>query len=257
MEVHHHSHTPKKIKEYISEFVMLFAAVTLGFFAENLREHKVTEHKIVENYQSLIEDLKQDSIKINSIFDSTEKYELNIVKFKYMLFQYHQKQIGWDSLRNNFNRMGQIPTYNTLFINNTSFKNMQSSGLLSYVDDRDLKAKMSYYYEVMFKQLEDNNKIFDQSGIDFFENKIPHRNSVEMRMGKLELVDGYPEVFSNRQSYRTYILNLPSTKIKLTSDYLVSDLDAYSGRYYFYNGLLHYIYDRNQELLKLLRNIEK
>jgi uncharacterized FlgJ-related protein len=76
-------------------------------------------------------------------------------------------------------------------------------------------------------------------------------------MGKLELVDGYPEEFSNRIKYRNYILNLPSTKSKLTSDYLVSDLDAYSGRYYFYNVLLHYIYDKNQDLLKLLRNIEK
>lgn len=256
MEVHHHSHTPKKIKEYISEFFMLFAAVTLGFFAENLREHKVIEHKMTENYQSLIEDLKQDSVKIRSIFDSTERYEPNIVKFKYMLFQYHQKEIGWDSLKVKFDQMGQIPTYITLFINNTSFKNMQSSGLLSYIENSDFKSKLSFYYEVMFKQLEDNNKIFDAAGIEFFENKIPHRNSVEMRMGKLELVDGYPKSFSNRQNYRNYILDLESTKTKLTSDYLVSDLDAYSGRYYFYNALLHYIYDRNQELLKQVRNIE-
>jgi hypothetical protein len=28
----------KAFKDYITEFVMLFAAVTLGFFAENLRE---------------------------------------------------------------------------------------------------------------------------------------------------------------------------------------------------------------------------
>ena len=256
MEVHHKHHVPKNIKEYLTEFLMLFAAVTLGFFAENLREHKVIEHKMTENYQSLVEDLKQDSVKIRSIFDSTEKYETNIVKFKYMLFQYHQKEIGWDSLKSKFNQMGQLPTYNTLFINNTSFKNMQSSGLLSYIENRDFKSKLSFYYEVMFKQLEDNNKIFDQAGIEFFERKIPHRNSVEMRMGKLELVDGYPIQFSDRKSYRNYILNLPSTKTKLTSDYLVSDLDAYSGRYYFYNVLLHYIYDRNKELLKQVRNIE-
>ena len=38
MEVHHHSHKPKNWKEYITEFIMLFTAVTLGFFAENLRE---------------------------------------------------------------------------------------------------------------------------------------------------------------------------------------------------------------------------
>src|SRR5215471_21784226 len=42
MEVHHHPHVEKKnFKEYFLEFVMIFLAVTLGFFAENIREHFV------------------------------------------------------------------------------------------------------------------------------------------------------------------------------------------------------------------------
>jgi hypothetical protein len=47
MEVHHPHHPThkKKWSEYIIEFVMLFTAVTLGFFAENVREHQVIEHK--------------------------------------------------------------------------------------------------------------------------------------------------------------------------------------------------------------------
>ena len=31
MEVHHHSHHPKKWKEYVTEFLMLFLAVSMGF----------------------------------------------------------------------------------------------------------------------------------------------------------------------------------------------------------------------------------
>ena len=44
MEVHHHphvdsdSHRKKGFKEYFLEFLMIFLAVTMGFFAENLRE---------------------------------------------------------------------------------------------------------------------------------------------------------------------------------------------------------------------------
>lgn len=39
MEVHHHPHVEKKnFKEYFLEFLMIFLAVTLGFFAESLRE---------------------------------------------------------------------------------------------------------------------------------------------------------------------------------------------------------------------------
>jgi hypothetical protein len=36
MEVHHHAHVPKKWKEYITEFVMLFAEKRLRFFV-NIR----------------------------------------------------------------------------------------------------------------------------------------------------------------------------------------------------------------------------
>jgi hypothetical protein len=36
MEVHHHSHHPKKWKEYISEFLMLFLAVFSGFMASRI-----------------------------------------------------------------------------------------------------------------------------------------------------------------------------------------------------------------------------
>jgi len=61
MEVHHAHHKPKNWKEYITEFIMLFTAVTLGFFAENYREHKIIGHRMEENYQALLQDLRQDS----------------------------------------------------------------------------------------------------------------------------------------------------------------------------------------------------
>jgi hypothetical protein len=68
MEVHHHpdlDHKPKKWKEYILEFLMIFLAVTMGFFAENIRENYV-EHKSARQYASLlIEDLATDTVELN------------------------------------------------------------------------------------------------------------------------------------------------------------------------------------------------
>jgi hypothetical protein len=60
MEVHHHSHKPKNWKEYLTEFIMLFAAVTLGFFAENQREHVVERHREKQYLESLMGDLAKD-----------------------------------------------------------------------------------------------------------------------------------------------------------------------------------------------------
>lgn len=42
MEVHHHQHISKHAKpwkEYLLEGLMIFIAVTLGYAAENMREH--------------------------------------------------------------------------------------------------------------------------------------------------------------------------------------------------------------------------
>src|SRR5882762_10075503 len=40
MEVHHHPNVEKKnFKEYLLEGLMIFLAVTMGFFAESLREN--------------------------------------------------------------------------------------------------------------------------------------------------------------------------------------------------------------------------
>ena len=58
MEVHHHAHNAdghrgkKKWTHYLWEFLMLFLAVTLGFFVENQREHYI-EHKREKTIYSL------------------------------------------------------------------------------------------------------------------------------------------------------------------------------------------------------------
>jgi hypothetical protein len=67
MEVHHHPHVENKnFKEYLLEGLMIFLAVTLGFFAESLREH-IIEGKSEEKYaQTLYEDLKVDTALLNA-----------------------------------------------------------------------------------------------------------------------------------------------------------------------------------------------
>ena len=66
MEVHHHSHTPrKKWTHYFWEFLMLFLAVFCGFLAENQREHYVEHKREIQYINSFIEDLKSDTGNYN------------------------------------------------------------------------------------------------------------------------------------------------------------------------------------------------
>jgi len=68
METHRHSHTQgKRWTHYLWEFLMLFFAVFAGFIAENLREN-FTERKREKKYiESLVDDLKKDTLLIRRI----------------------------------------------------------------------------------------------------------------------------------------------------------------------------------------------
>src|SRR4029079_5150746 len=67
MEVHHHSHTErKKWHHYFWEFLMLFLAVTLGFFVENQREQLIEHHREIRYMQNLLQDLSRDTTAMRS-----------------------------------------------------------------------------------------------------------------------------------------------------------------------------------------------
>ncbi len=76
MEVHAHSHTPrKKWTHYFWEFFMLFLAVTAGFLVENQREHYI-EHKRGKQYvKSFVEDLKIDTAKFSGTINYYKKLQ--------------------------------------------------------------------------------------------------------------------------------------------------------------------------------------
>ena len=66
MEVHAHSHTPrKKWTHYFWEFLMLFLAVTLGFFVENQREHYIENQRAKQYASFLHSDLIKDTASLS------------------------------------------------------------------------------------------------------------------------------------------------------------------------------------------------
>ena len=68
MEVHAHTHTPrKKWTHYFWEFLMLFLAVFCGFLAENFREHQVENRRERQFIQSMIDDVKLDTTALKGI----------------------------------------------------------------------------------------------------------------------------------------------------------------------------------------------
>jgi len=87
MEIHQPQlPTPKnKWSEYIIEFVMLFAAVTLGFFAENIRESIAAEEKKQELLAAVVQDFKTDKSEIERHRNMVKRRLENCENFQRLL----------------------------------------------------------------------------------------------------------------------------------------------------------------------------
>ena len=170
MEVHHPHHPThkKKWSEYIIEFIMLFAAVTLGFFAENLREHQIIDNHKNQNLIAMIDDLKQDSVQINKRIDEYNNTLVKFEKMKDMSFAFSHQEMNENKLIDSV-----VNTYlNTsisvaLFINNASYKNTISSGSLSFIKNNETKKLIAEYYESLYGKLVVNNTLLDNDYNEF------------------------------------------------------------------------------------------
>ena len=138
MEVHHHSHHPKKWKEYLTEFFMLFLAVTLGFLAENIREVYVENERAHE----LIVQLKSDIQTNIKLIDSVVIRDKNLVKEfdTAVVYLSNNDLINGDSLYSN------IPPNVFRFLSkNDTYDQMKNSASLRYIKDPVLLEKILKY----------------------------------------------------------------------------------------------------------------
>jgi len=149
MEVHAHSHTPrKKWTHYFWEFFMLFLAVFCGFLAENWREQYVERHRENEYVAHLLIDLKRDTAYFNLVARVMEK----------QLKTFDSSNVALDQIPAlkdaEFIRL-VLPLRTTYPIatTTTTFTQMKSSGSLRYIKDFELSAKVSRYYDGVIPQL--------------------------------------------------------------------------------------------------------
>ncbi len=95
MEVHQHMHPAgKKWFHYFWEFLMLFLAVTLGFFVENRREHFLETKREQVYIRSVTEDLHQDITNLDSIIRVRKELDSWMDSLLYLLNYTDPKQHG-------------------------------------------------------------------------------------------------------------------------------------------------------------------
>ena len=95
MEVHAHSHTPrKKWTHYFWEFLMLFLAVFCGFLAEYQLEHVIENQREQKYVESLIQDLKTDTAHLETYINLRKEKRSMMDSLVLLLSSNKHKQFG-------------------------------------------------------------------------------------------------------------------------------------------------------------------
>jgi hypothetical protein len=171
MEVHHHPHVEKKnFKEYFLEFLMIFLAVTMGFFAENVREH-FDEEKTTKQY---LEGFRQELLQNKDLYQRYDSF-------------FAQKIPATDSLINIFinkKENNELLTTARLItftrqvfvstISKAAYDQMVNSGGLKYIHDAAFRDSLTIYEGGIY-DFQKYNEIVD----DYRSDAFPDVSSIE------------------------------------------------------------------------------
>lgn len=242
MEVHHHPnlrHEKKNWLEYLLEFLMIFLAVTMGFFAEQIRERYVEGEHEQQSMISLAKDLESDTLQFN-----------RIIKF-------HEVKISRiDSLLVYFagNSFEKIPVYqyglvNKLFGHMAFFQNsgtldqLNNSGGLRLIRKRKVVDSIDAYVQQV-KRLGLRDIYETDFMIDF------NKQAQKVFSGKSALKIFTDSVYFNKQI-------LPGEMVKMNDIFLdefLNNLLLYRSFMQTELSLQLVIDDRAKNLLALIKN---
>jgi len=162
MEVHHHPNLPhgekKKFKEYFLEFLMIFLAVTMGFIAENIREH-FSEQKAVRQY---LQTFSQEVIRNQKIIKSEKTYLTNQLPLIDSLANiFHEKRENLDLNKTISLFHATIHIY-TPGIETAAYQQMVNAGGLKTIDNIPLKDSLALYIDQIEKYKAFNQYLTNQ-----------------------------------------------------------------------------------------------
>ena len=144
MEVHHHPHIPthaKPWKEYLLEGLMIFVAVTLGYGAENIREHYVETKKALVSAKNLYVDVINDSIGYAKTKKSRNKQDSC---FEIINAHYNNNELDKE-LPAVYAAHAHITRRMLYQMNTLALDEVKSSGTLKFLESDKLKAGIQRY----------------------------------------------------------------------------------------------------------------
>jgi len=235
MEVHHHPHVEKKnFKEYLLEGLMIFLAVSMGFLAENFREHTVENQREKKFAKLLYNDLKADTASYN-LLENGMLTRINFYKTKKEELL-NSKKLADSSFARIATQLWAAFGFQST---STTFNQMKTSGSLRYIRNDSVIANLSISFDkvipatsMLFDYI--NEKLHNQIEPSFAE----HFNIFDKSGDNLAMKPA--TVYMNRSE---------------TSDMIIKNklFLYYTGINYTCKAPLRHVKERAIQLLKLLK----
>lgn len=146
----HGGHHRRKIKDYIFEFIMLFVAISGGFFMENMRESLSERHKEKEYIGSLMKDLAKDSSNVRYRLKYNKDLLLGIDSLTRLLVEIPVSESNIPRLYNY--TFGYLNQYFEFTPQDITIIQLKNSGGLRLVRDKTVSDSIISYYSFI-----DNN----------------------------------------------------------------------------------------------------
>jgi hypothetical protein len=142
MEVHAHTHTPrKKFSHYFFEFFMMFLAVFAGFLAENQREHYVEAQREKQFIHSITEDLNSDIYMLDSILSVRKNMDIMMDSLLYIMNYTNPKLHGNEIYY--FTR--RIPRTFRFYTNDRTLSQLKNAGNWRLIKNKKVSERISTY----------------------------------------------------------------------------------------------------------------
>ena len=133
-------------QKYVTEFLMLFAAITLGFFAENQREKWGENERGVQYAQRLVEDLDLDSIRMEEVKVNYALKEQQINTLIPLMQEGLEKKPFLDSLFAYFTLPGSASLVTGIsFVENLATRDELKSGNMVLIRSDSIVRHLSVY----------------------------------------------------------------------------------------------------------------
>ena len=209
MEVHHHPHVERKgFKEYFLEFLMIFLAVTLGFFAENIRE-SISNHKTEKEYmKSMLVDIEKDTAHFNNSIKIFSNISKNVDSLALLLRDNNDMNRNAQKI---YEKEMSLYLFNVAVYTNHTIQQLKSSGNFRLIRNAKVVDSILFY-----DGLVQNYVVGMEDG--YVGKRLEKVRDAKDAIFKTSVAKGFIQWVYEHKGMDSYKIELPDQPYFLTTD---------------------------------------